>query len=389
MKMRILVVVEPGLDGVFRHVESLCRFLVRRDIECDLAYSSKRACNDLFKLVDFLNRNGSHTIDLNISNNPSFEDISAAFRLGRLIKLRKPDIIHAHSSKAGALVRVVIPFCFPSIPIVYTPHAYYGMSGQSGIKNRIFNLIERILSGIGSTINISLDERKFSKEVLGAPTMKSKIIPHGVDIERFRPVSNEIKSQLRNEYSIPADKKVVGVMGRFCQQKDYHTLYRALRILVERQVDFSLLEVSWNDPEGTLPKMAHELDFEERIIRVDYLDKPWKFYQMVDAIVIPSIYEAGIPYVALEAVCCGLPLIISNGIGLRSLASVGLSNIHVAQQKDPLSFAEAIEKIYSDDGFIWETNHRSIGLKRFGSTRYLNQIQEYLFREKEDFRLLH
>ncbi len=62
-----------------------------------------------------------------------------------------------------------------------------------------------------------------------------------------------------------------------------------------------------------------------------------------------SKYEAGIPYVALEAISCGLPLIASDGIGIRELSSCRFRNVRIAQTKNPQAFSEAMTKWFLED----------------------------------------
>ena len=49
--MNVLLVVEPGIHGVFRHVDGLSHFLFSRGVRVHLAYSSVRGWDALFRLV--------------------------------------------------------------------------------------------------------------------------------------------------------------------------------------------------------------------------------------------------------------------------------------------------------------------------------------------------
>jgi hypothetical protein len=117
-----MLVSEPGIDGVFRYVESLTRYLLSQGVHVDLAYSSVRGSNDLWDLMEVVEEHGGRTLDLRTGRRPELRDLAAWAVLLRFTKERRPDVIHAHSSKAGALVRAM-RFRGVKVPIVYTPHA--------------------------------------------------------------------------------------------------------------------------------------------------------------------------------------------------------------------------------------------------------------------------
>ena len=102
---RILLVVEPGVDGVFRHVEALVHFLLPQGFEVDLAYSDVRKSDRLAVLVEHVLAKGGRVLNLRVGNSPGPGDLRAFLSLRRFVRERKPAVIHAHSSKAGGLAR--------------------------------------------------------------------------------------------------------------------------------------------------------------------------------------------------------------------------------------------------------------------------------------------
>src|SRR5208283_2941814 len=98
-KLRILLVVEPGLDGVFRHVEGLVGYLLKQDVSIHIAYSSRRCGAAMLQLVDRVRAAGGEAVDLRVTNNPELRDAAALLRLVLLMRRIRPDIVHMHSSK--------------------------------------------------------------------------------------------------------------------------------------------------------------------------------------------------------------------------------------------------------------------------------------------------
>lgn len=128
--LRLLMVSEPGIDGVFSIVNAVIRKILadHPEILVDLAYSSRRSGPELLCLIREIEDHGGRTIDLHVGNAPCLGDFRALAKLVLFTRERGHQLVHAHSSKAGGLTRIarfLLPF-FPSV--FYTPHAYYGMA---------------------------------------------------------------------------------------------------------------------------------------------------------------------------------------------------------------------------------------------------------------------
>ena len=88
---RVLQVFEPGVDGVFRHVEGLVDFLISQEsLIVGIAYSSIRSSEGLFALIDRVKASGGAAMDLETGNAPSPRDFRSLRQLRRLIKEFKP-----------------------------------------------------------------------------------------------------------------------------------------------------------------------------------------------------------------------------------------------------------------------------------------------------------
>jgi glycosyltransferase involved in cell wall biosynthesis len=135
-------------------------------------------------------------------------------------------VIHAHSSKAGALARALV-WLGVRQPVFYTPHAYYGLSGKGGMKSRVFNAIETVLGRVGTTINLSEGERAFARDSLKIPQARLRLIANPVDCVRFRPADAAKRKEIRAALGVPADAILLGSVGRLAFQKDPITLYHA------------------------------------------------------------------------------------------------------------------------------------------------------------------
>lgn len=362
--MKVLLVAEPGVDGVFRHVEGLCRFLFSRDVAVHLAYSSERGSDSLRRLVDEVRARGGETLDLRVGPAPGPADVRAFVELRRLARLIRPDVVHTHSSKAGILGRALALFGVRA-RYFYTAHAYYGMGGRRGFETLVFNAFETAFARVGTTIAISDDEAGFAKRRLRIPPSRIHVIPNPVDTAVFHPPAPGERNAIRARFGIPEYALVLGTVGRLSFQKDPATLYRAVAKVMATNDQVWLCHVGRGELEEELRALAHGLGIAGRLVEIPYLEEPAEIYRAFDAFALTSLYEAGWPLVVLEALASDLPVIVTSGPGTADLSQGGLTHCWTAARGDADGFAEAIESWLDDVPNRRPMNHRRIVEERF------------------------
>ncbi len=360
--MKVLIVSEPGVNGVFRYVEALCHYLIDREVEVHLAYSDRRSCECLFRLVARVEDRGGRTVNLRTANRPERADWSAWRSLRRLALDVRPDVIHSHSSKAGFLARVLSLGGVRAVQ-VYTPHAYVGMRPEPGRLDWLYNLVEGGLGRLACTAVVSSDETTFAREHLRIPSDRVVNLSNGVDTAKFSPASAEQKRRLRARLNLPAGQPVLGFLGRSSAQKDPVTLYRAFaRAAVNRPI--TLFHVGQGELDPCLDSLLDELGVRARVVRQTYLSAPADFYRVIDGFILPSRYE-GFSLAALEALSSDLPLILSRAPGNTDLLAQPLSHVWSAAPGDVDGFARAIADWHDRLQKASAVNHRRIARTRF------------------------
>jgi len=301
-------------------------------------------------------------VDLKVGPLPGPKDGIALAKLWSLVNRRQPDLVHGHSSKAGALVRLLAP-CISGPRFLYTPHAYFGLDGQRSPRMRVFHAIESWLGSTCPTIHVSTDERDFGIRRFGLDPADCQVLEHGVDPERFRPADARRRSGVRANFGLGENDLVIGVIGRIGPQKDYPTLYRALAPVLAARDGARVLQVGRGPDAQEVARLATSLGIEGRLVRVDFLERTEDFYHAVDLLVMASTYEAGIPYVALEAAACGLPMTLTRAPGLRTIEEHPFDALAMALPGDADSISVAIESGLRLAGR--PNNHREVVLERF------------------------
>lgn len=331
---RVLLLSEPGRDGVLFFVAGLIHHLhlYHPTWEVDFLYSSRRGGPDLQRLVEKVVTHGGQAIDLAVGNAPRLADAVALGKILRFVRARRPDIVHAHSSKAGGLARLAALFPgFP--PVLYTPHAYLGLQRSGSPKELFFNLLEAFLGRLATTQNCSADERAFARHTLRLPPRSLVLINNGINTRRFAPVDPATQLARRKELGLPAEGRLLVTIGRDAAQKNYPALYRALEgFLPEAPLTFAHAGAGATLLRNTLSPAARE-----RCHCWEHLDRPERLLQAADGFVLASHYE-GLSFAMLEALACGLSPILTDGPGLQSLKPLGFRSVtwiapgHAAEQ---------------------------------------------------------
>ena len=130
-------------------------------------------------------------------------------------------------------------------------------------------------------------------------------IPNGVDTDHFKPASKEEKQQLRKKYEIPADHQVFIYTGSLITRKNLESLILAFTEMPEKHI---LLIAGDGSSRKTLMEIAAGRN---NIIFTGQVKHVRKLLQLSDIFVSPSLSE-GLPNTVLEAMACGLPVLLSD-----------------------------------------------------------------------------
>ena len=141
--LKILLVLEAAGAGVGRHVVDLVAGLLARGHAVDVVYSPARAEASFVAQLEALQ--GALTVrELPMQRSVGIRDLAAARGLRRLIRAGGPyDVVHAHSSKAGALLRLAA-IGLPARRF-YTPHAFITLEDLP-IKEQLKQQMKKVLN---------------------------------------------------------------------------------------------------------------------------------------------------------------------------------------------------------------------------------------------------
>ncbi|GAB2743344.1 glycosyltransferase [Streptomyces bullii] len=259
-------------------------------------------------------------------------------RLARVVGEVRPDVLHAHSAKAGLAARLAVRGRFPT---VFQPHAW-SFEAVGGLAAAAALAWERwAVRWTARVVCVSEAERALG--VRAGVRAPCRVIPNGVDPERFRPTAGTAPRAVPAPLAglDPAAALVVCV-ARLCRQKGQGVLLDAWPSVLRRVPGARLVLVGDGPDEGRLRHRAPEgVLFAGAVADA----APW--YQAADLVVLPSRWE-GMALAPLEAMACGRPVVVTDVAGARESLPPGHRAHCLVPAGRPRPLADALTRLLLD-----------------------------------------
>lgn len=125
--------------------------------------------------------------------------------------------------------------------------------------------------------------------------------------------SEEARKAKRAELGIADGAKVLGCVGRLCQQKNHAFALRMMARIVSHVPDVQLVVAGGGPLESDLKALAARLGIGDNVCFLGVRDDVAQLYSAFDALLMPSLFE-GLPMVGVEAQAAGLPCVFSTNV---------------------------------------------------------------------------
>ncbi|MBF0451329.1 MAG: glycosyltransferase family 4 protein [Candidatus Magnetomorum sp.] len=273
------------------------------------------------------------------------KDLKALFRLIRLIKKQKYDIVHTHSSKAGIIGRWAA--WLADVPvIVHTVHGWGHHDQQSPLIRQFYILLEKITLKITDQL-IAVSGKNIHKGLadgIGKGTDYS-VIRSGIELDRFGHPTID-KETMRKQLMIPSDATVIGTVIRLSPQKAPLDFIEAAALLA-RQMDKMYFVIVGDGPlRDKVIHAAKEKNIYDRLIMTGLRRDIPELMNIFDIFVLSSLWE-GLPRVIPQAMASGLPVVATAIDGSAEIINSGQNGMLVPPG-DPKSIAEAVVQLLSN-----------------------------------------
>lgn len=276
---------------------------------------------------------------------PNFQSDRLAYKkIKDIIKEFKPDIVHTHASKAGALGRrAAAEMKVPVIVHTFHGHVFHSYFGH--FKTYLYKSIERKLAKRSTgIISISeLQKKELSHEHKICSDKKITVIPLGFDLYKFQENRQENRISTRKEYDLTEQEIAIAIIGRLAPIKN-HSLFLDVIEKVAGKTNKNLAVFIVGD--GTeREKIESRISGMNKFAHVRFVLTSWikdigKFNAGMDIICLTSDNE-GTPVSLIEAQAANIPVISTNVGGVRDVVLDGETGF-IVPKKSVKEFADKL-----------------------------------------------
>jgi glycosyltransferase involved in cell wall biosynthesis len=327
---RVLLVHQPVDGGVGRHVSDLAAGLTARG-GYEVVLCGPR-------LPDGAEDASAHIhLDLQRAVAPR-EDARALRELARIVARVRPHIVHAHSSKAGAVARLA-RLAHPRVPVLYTPHGYaFAGHFSRELERRAYREIERLLAlATNRVVCVCEAEARLARTI--GPPGRVRVVHNGIQALGPGPIDPRIAE-------LASRGPVVCALTLLRPGKGLETLLDAMALVLERHPQVQLAIGGQGPDLEALRARAQARGVSASVHFLGSVADPGSVLRGARLFVHPSWAES-FPYVILEAMSAGLPIVASDVGGVGEAIISGDSGLLVEKAQE-LALAGAISELLAN-----------------------------------------
>jgi glycosyltransferase involved in cell wall biosynthesis len=318
---------------------------------------SKRLLQKQFELMVLTNRiNTAKQYSYDGISVRCYDSLSIGFRLGIpypilnvtsyktfLESVKSSALIHAHGHPyLSSFVAAKLAKKY-SKPFVLTQHntfIEYGSFWDTVERLNDLAVGKAVLKEADKIIVVSNATMRYVLS-LGADPQKIELLYNGVDLERFKPLT-EVKDAVRKKLGVPKNAVVVITVRRLVYKNGVDTLIDSAQIAIKKNPKLIFLVVGEGPDFAQIKARIEQLGIGNNFRLAGFVsdeDLPL-YYNAADFFVLPSKSGEGLPLVALEAMACGLPVVATNVGGISEIMTKDYGKI--VPPDNPAALAEAI-----------------------------------------------
>lgn len=293
-KKKILYLVEAMGGGVVTYIETLANGLID-DFDFTIAYGKRDQTPE--DLEDHFDKRVK-LFEIEHFTRPvrPIKDFLSCREIKKIIKEEQPDLIHLHSSKAGALGRLF--FCKDKYKMIYTPHGYsFLMQDAKFIMRKAYHFIEK-RCGRKKCLTVACGRGEWEESL--KVCKESTFISNGVDTKL---IDKTLQGEEKKD-----EKFRVYTVGRVEFQKNPELFNKIAELLPN-------IEFVWIG-QGELEKKLTSPNI--KVTGWMSREEVFKTANQCDVFILPSRWE-GLPLALLEAMYMKKCCVVSNVVGNRDI----------------------------------------------------------------------
>jgi glycosyltransferase involved in cell wall biosynthesis len=309
-----------------------------------------------------------------------FSDRKALKKIKDIIAEYKPDIVHTHASKAGALGRkAAIDMKVPVVVHTFHGHVFHSYFGK--VKTELYKFIERKLAqkstGIIAISDLQKNELVNTYKI--ATEKKVNIIPLGFDLQKFNQNLSEKRKNVREKFGITGDQVAIAIIGRLAPIKN-HSLFLESVDLLHGQTEKKLVFFIVGDGElrDEIAQKVYELTKKGVDIRMtSWIKDINEFNAGMDVICLTSNNE-GTPVSIIEAQASQVPVVSTNVGGVQNVM-IDNETGYIVPKNNARIFADKLLVLIENEALRNDMGQKGWAFvkERFHFERLVKEMEHY------------
>ncbi|OQY04047.1 MAG: hypothetical protein B6I22_10285 [Desulfobacteraceae bacterium 4572_123] len=220
--------------------------------------------------------------------------------------------------------------------------------------------------------------RRYLIDTYKIPAGRVELIYQGTEVDLF--TRNEARNaEARKRYPLPPDASpLLGYAGSFEERKGLPILLEAVAGAGQKFPNIHLMLVGDGPDEVKLKQMVHEMHLDDNVSFFPFTSEPVYIFELIDIIMLSSLYKEGLPNILLEAMSMELPVISSKLAGVPEIVKNGETG-YMVEPGDIAGFSDAISKLWSNKQAYgaMAANARSLMEARFDKKQQFKAFIHY------------
>ncbi len=263
-------------------------------------------------------------------------DLSAAWRLARVIKRLTPDIVHAHDPHAVAMAGLALSMSTQSVkpPLVASRRVDFHLR-QSAMSRWKYRQVDRFICASEAIRRMLVAD--------GVPDAKTVTVHEGIDVGRGQAAP---PAKLHEELFLPHGAPIVGNVAALVPHKGQRHLVEAAALVVRQVPDARFVIAGEGELRPSLERAIKDRRLEKHVLLAGFRPDVLSLHKAFDIFVMSSVTE-GLGTSLLDAMAAGKPIVATSTGGIPEVVADGV-NGYLVPPRDHEAMASAIVRVLRD-----------------------------------------
>ena len=263
-------------------------------------------------------------------------DLGAAWRLSRLLKRVKPDVVHAHDPHGVAMAALALSMSTADIkPPLFAARRVDFHLKKSALSRWKYRQVDCFICASDAIRRILISD--------GVPASRTVAVHEGIDLER---VAAAPPARLHEEFWLPHDAPIVGNVAALVPHKGQRYLIDAAALVVRQVPDARFIIAGEGELRPALERQIKEQHLEKHVLLAGFRPDVLSLHKAFDIFVLSSTTE-GLGTSLLDAMASSKPVVATTAGGIPEVVDDGVTGLLVAP-RDQEALALAIVKLLKD-----------------------------------------